>query len=200
MMLMMEKLAYFESPPSEVFDHLREGWSQMGYKMVHSDEETHEMVCTARSFHRVRVDIKTLCVPEGKGTVVQMLYSPALTPAGDRPMSMNAYVEKGVRHDLEDRMQSVLRQAGTPQPTSRENIHDHPEQLGDLDQIRRKAKRSTALMRMLLSLIVALLGTLMSYLHFNDIFAFGPYELWMSAALIGVIVFCVGLFSVIWAR
>ncbi len=199
-MLMIEKLAYFESQSSEVFEHLREAWEEMGYEINRADEKACEMICTAQSFHRVRVDIKILCVPEGKGTVVQMLYSPALTPAGDRPMSMNAYIEKGVRHDLENRMQSVLRKAGIPQPITRERIHDHPERLGDLDQIRRKAKRSTAVMRMILGLIVGLLGTLMSYLHFNDIFAFGPYELWMSAALIGVIVFCVGLFSVIWAR
>jgi hypothetical protein len=200
MMVVIETLARFTDAPQTVFQRLKTAWTDQGYEIVETDEKRLEMVCTAQSYRRVRVHIKTICFAEGDDTILQIIYTPALTPAMSRPVSLKPYVQRGVRADLEDRIRQVLNQGGSWMKTSHDEVHQQPERLEDPESIQKAARRSTAILQLFFGLGVAAVGALMSYLHFEGIFVFGSYELWLTAAVIGIIVFCIGLFGLIWGK
>jgi hypothetical protein len=199
-MFIIEKLVRYDVPIDTVFESLKQAWQEEGFEIVTVDEKGRELLCTAQSYRRVRVHIKTLCIREGSQTIVQMIYSPALTPVMSRPVSLKSYIQKAVKQDLETRMGQVLHQPGPWVKAERDQISQDEERLENPLSIRRKARKSTASIQMGIGLAVALIGSLMSYLHFNAIFMFGSYETWLTAALIGVIVFCIGIFNFIWGK
>ncbi len=196
-MFIIEKLVRYDAPIETVYENLKQGWQEQGFEIVTANENDQELLCTAQSFRRVRVHTKTLCLNEENHTIVQLIYSPALTPAMSRPVSLKSYVQKAVKQDLETRMRKVLNQAGVWEVVNRDQISDADERLKDPLNIQREARKSTTILQMGLALAVAMIGSLMSYLHFEGIFVFGSYEMWLTTALIGVIVFCIGLFNFI---
>ncbi len=199
-MFTLERLVRYDEEPSVIFQRLKANWHDQYFEIVEADEKTGELLCTAQSYRRVRVHTKTVCLSDQNGTVVQIIYSPALTPAMSRPVSLKSYIQKAVRQDLETRIKSVLDQTGNWVTITHDQVRDAETRLEDPLTINKKARKSTAILQLFLGLVVAGIGALMSYLHFEDIFVFGSYELWMSAAIIGVIVFCIAFFRLIWPK
>lgn len=194
----IEKMVYYAIPPSETFTRLLHAWEDQAFEIDIMDEEKRVMQCSGKVGYQKRVDVVNICIPQDSGTVVQMIYSPMLSPASSAPIGNLRASPPKVGEDLETKMIHALNAVGEWEAIKREAVKDHPERLEDPSTITRMTKKGKGGRRALLGLGLAALGTLMAYLNLSEIFILGPYQLWFIIAVLGVVILCLGLFSMVW--
>lgn len=198
--MVIERLAQFSDSPLAIFKKMQQAWQEQGFEIVDSRDKERIIHCSGRSYSRIRVDVLTQCFDWQGETLVQMVYSPRLTPVVSRPVNISPAGQEKVQSDLERQMTSVLDQVGEWAPVVHEEVENSGVVLSDpyLVSIRRKGamgRRST-----FVGLAVAVLGALMGYLNLSGILSLGSSELWLVIAVAGVFVFCLGLFNLVWGR
>lgn len=198
--MVIERLAQFSDSPLVIFKKMQQAWQEQGFEIVDSRDKERIIHCSGRSYSRIRVDVLTQCFDWQGETLVQMVYSPRLTPVVSRPVNISPAGQEKVQSDLERQMTSVLDQVGEWAPVVHEEVENSGVVLSDpyLVSIRRKGamgRRST-----FVGLAVAVLGALMGYLNLSGILSLGSSELWLVIAVAGVFVFCLGLFNLVWGR
>lgn len=198
--MLKEKLVCYDLPPSEVYRQLESGWLEQGFIIRVLDQDKGTLICTGRIVNRVRVDLFILCMPEGEGTAVQMIYSPLLTPALSRPTKLNNDAQEEVLDDLETRMMGVLNDIGDWQVVEPGEIQDHSERLEDPLNLRVLSSKKSILRQIGLGLALIAFGALMLYLFVSETWAIGSYTLWMIVSVVGITLFCTGLFRLTWQR
>jgi len=194
----IEKLVYFEIPPTETFTRLLDAWEDQAFEIDIMDEEGQVMQCSGKVGYQRRVDLVGICIPEGSGTVVQMIYSPLLSPHSFVPIAGMIESPTKIGEDLETKMIHVLDVIGKWQAISLDAVKDHPERLEDPLRITRMTKRGRGGQRALLGLALGTLGTLMAYINLSEVFILGPYQLWFIIAVLGIVILCWGLYSMVW--
>ena len=198
--MLKEKLVYYNFPPAEVYEGLLKGWLTEGFEQRMVDQEKGTLICTGKAGYRVRVDVFMSCIPEGEGTVVQMIYSPILTPGISRPVNISRVAQDEVMADLEARMNTVLADIGKWQAVNAEGIQDHPERLEDPFNLRVLSRKKTLVRQLWFGFSLIAVGVLMLYLVVSEALVIGSYTLWMIVAVVGIITFCAGLFRLVWRR
>ena len=197
---MIEKLVYYELPPSKAFNRLVNAWQNQAFTMDIADEEAMVMQCSGNVGYQKRVDVVGLCIPEGTGVVVQMIYSPMLSPASAGPMVELSAAPPKVGESLETKMMHVLNAIGAWEAINKEDVKDHPECLEDPMTITRITKKRNVGLRALIGLAIGALGTLMAYLNASEVLIIGPFQIWFIIAVLGVAILCWGLFSMVWRK
>lgn len=198
--MIIEKLVCYTESPTEVFERLQKAWQEQRFSIQALNQEKFEMVCKGFSYGRTRVDVSTHCIPIPDGTLVQMIYSPILTPVVSRPVSLSTTVNERVLEELDAKMDIVLNAAGSWEAVPDDLIETHAEHLQDPVMVQNNTRHEIAKLRMLIGLVVAVLGGVMTFLHVKDIFAIGSTNLWLTSAVLGVIIFSLGLFGLMWRK
>jgi len=185
MFMFMEKLARFDMAPEEVFKRMEAAWAEHGFFKQMSYKKLGSMVFGSRTEDKLRVDVKTNCLSEGTGTVVQMIYSPAVTPVSVRPVKLTKYAESklqsGVKHD----MLIVLNAVGDWKSVTREEIQDHPELLEDASNVQATPQSVLNRTMIYLGLGIIALGAVFYLLDYFKLFTMGSSTLWLDAILVG---------------
>lgn len=200
--MIIEKLAQYQDQPHGLFNKLQQAWKEQGFEIVGSQEKERIIHCTGRSYSRIRVDVLTQCFDLQDETVVQMVYSPRLTPAVSRPVNISPEGQEKVRSDLDQKMTAVLDQVGEWTPLPRQEVKSTGMVLPDpyFVSAHTSGKVGGGRLRIFIGLAIAALGASMGYLNLNEILALGSSELWLVIAVAGVFVFCLGLFNWVWGR
>lgn len=200
--MVIEKLAQYNNPPPETQLKLVKAWQELGFEVVDREGKDCIIYCSGRSYSRIRVDVVSQCFDLQDGTLIQMVYSPRLTPAVSRPVNISPAGQEKVRLDIDHKMTSVLDRVGEWTPVQRQNVERPGIALVDpyFVSLRSRAKSGGGRLRVFVGLAIAVLGVIMGYLNLNAILALGSSELWLVIAVAGVFVFCLGLFNWIWSR
>jgi hypothetical protein len=196
----IEKLVYYKLPPSETFTRLADAWVDQAFEIDIMDEEARVMQCSGKVGYQKRVDVVSICIPQGSGTVLQMIYSPMLSPASSRPIGDLSASPPKVGEDLDTKMTHVLNAVGEWEAITPDAVKDHPERLEDPLTITRMTKKGKGGQRALIGLAVGAIGTLMAYLSLSEVLILGPYQVWFILAVGGVAILCWGLFGMVWRR
>jgi hypothetical protein len=198
--MIIEKLVLYQISPSEAFDRLIEAWEDQAFIIDFRDDEALVMHCSGKVGYQKRVDVVGICIPEGTGTVVQMIHSPMLSPAFSGPIGESTASPPKVGEDLETKMIHVINKIGAWESISWDAVKDHPERLEDPLTITRMKRKGKSGQRALLGLAIGAFGTLMAYLNLSEILIIGPYQVWFTIAVLGVVLLCWGLFAMVWRR
>ena len=200
--MIIEKLAQYQDQPHSVFKMLQQAWKERGFEIVGIQEKECTIHCTGRSYSRIRVDVMTQCFDLQDETLVQMVYSPRLTPAVSRPVNISPAGQEKVRSDLDHKMTAVLDQVGEWPPVPRQEVDSIGMVLPDpyFVSALTSGRVGGGRLRVFIGLAIAALGASMGYLNLNGILALGSSELWLVIAVAGVFVFCLGLFNWVWGR
>lgn len=200
--MIIEKLAQYKDRPQVIFNNLLQAWKERGFDIVSSQEKDWLIHCTGRSYSRIRVDLLTQCLDLQDETLVQIVYSPRLTPAVSRPVNISPAGQEKIHSDLDQKMTAVLDQVGEWTPVPRQELESTGRVLPDpyFVSANTRGRGRGVKLRMFFGLAMAVLGALMGYLNLNGILALGSFELWFVIAVAGVFVFCLGLFNWVWRR
>ncbi len=185
MFMFMEKLACFDMAPEEVFKRMEAAWKEHGFFKQMSYKRLGSMVFGSRTEDKLRVDVKTNCIPEGTGTVVQMIYSPAVTPVTVRPVKLTKHAESKLQSGVKQDMLMVLNAVGDWKSITREEIQDHPELLEDASNIQATPQSVLNRTMIFLGLGIIALGVAFYLLDYFKLMTFGSSTLWLDAVLVG---------------
>lgn len=198
--MVIERLAQFSDSPLVIFKKMQQAWQEQGFEIVDSRDKERIIHCSGRSYSRIRVDVLTQCFDWQGETLVQMVYSPRLTPVVSRPVNISPAGQEKVQSDLERQMTSVLDQVGEWAPVVHEEVENSGVVLSDPYLVSIRSKGAMGRRSTFVGLAVAVLGALMGYLNLSGILSLGSSELWLVIAVAGVFVFCLGLFNLVWGR
>jgi len=126
--MFIEKLVCFKLIPEETFNRLETAWVDQGFHLRRDDRKFGALLYSGSGGHRIRVYVKTDCLPEGEGTIVQMIYSPAITPVFSRPIKLCAAAQEKLLDDMQVRMTKVLDAVGEWEAVTQEDGLDHSQE------------------------------------------------------------------------
>lgn len=198
-MMLVEKLARYDMAPGEVFDRLEAAWKKQKFVLRFSYKNYGEMVHAGNMAKKLRVDVKTKCIMEGEGTIVQMIYSPAVTPLTLRPGKLSDDEQKQLLQDIKHKMAMVLNDVGSWELVTRMDIHDHPELLEDTSRIQLIPKKAANRKLMLFGLGIAVFGLVLYLLSSSEVIGISS-ELGKDAAFVGLGVIGLGFLKTIWEK
>jgi len=200
--MIIEKLAQYQDRPNALFNKLQQAWKERGFEIIGSQEKDCIIHCTGRSYSRIRVDVVTQCFDLQDETLVQMVFTPRLTPTVSRSVNISPAGQEKILSDLDQKMTAVLDQVGEWTPVPREKVESTGMVLPDPYFVNAptSGKGGGGKLRVFFGLAIAVLGAMMGYLTLNGILALGSFELWLVIAVAGVVVFCLGLFNWVWGR
>lgn len=198
--MIIEKFTRYDTSQPEIFLALKQSFLDEGFEIFDMDEENQEIRFKGYVYHRVRVDLLAQCFDDDGRTLVQMIYSPLLSPLNAQPSNISKSAQIRVLEEIDQKMDSVMDKTGEGKLVSRENLNPEVFGLQDPQSVIYRSRRGKGWAQLLIGLTVALVGSLMSYLHINRIVVLGSTNLWLILAVLGVAVFCFGLFHAIWRR
>jgi len=197
--MLIEKLARYDMAPDEVFNRLEAAWKNQKFVSRFSYKKYGEMVHAGNLDRKLRVDVKTKCIMEGEGTIVQMIYSPAVTPLTLRPIKLSDEDEKQLLKDVRQKMALVLNDVGDWKSATREDVHDHPELLEDTSRIQLIPKKETDRKLMLFGVGIAVFGVALYFLSSYEVIGISS-ELGKDAAYVGLAVIALGFLKSVWEK
>ena len=196
--MIIEKFTRYDTSPAEIFRALKQNFLDEGFEIFDMDEENQEIRVKGYVYHRVRVDLLAQCFADDGRTLVQVIYSPFLSPFNSQPPNLSKSAQMRVLEEIEQKMDSVMDKIGDGKLVSRENLDREMFGLRDPQSVIYHRRRGKSWIQLLIGLVVALIGSLMSYLHINRIVMLGSTNPWIILAVLGVAIFCFGLFKAIW--
>jgi hypothetical protein len=196
--MLLSKLAKVQQRPSEVFSRLKQAWKEEGFDFRQEDVKNRTVLYAGQVGYHMRVDLKCVVFPEDTGSVIQLIYSPLLTPSVSRPTKLSSGSWEKLREDVSDKIVAVLNRVGDWQPIESVHIKDHPDRIEDPANVKPIIKPGRGLKRLLVGVTISAIGGLMAYLNASNTWQFGSYQLWTLVAGLGVIVLCIGLWGIFW--
>jgi hypothetical protein len=197
---MIEKLAQYPIPLADVFDRLTQAWAAEGYTLQSLQMEKAEMRYGGKIFNQFPVAVVTCCFPSDGGTYVQML------AAADQnaPQSGRARLIGGDEHLVDEKLaeivNAVLDKVGQRQPVSRTELESAGVVLATPEGVQTPTRRKNHWRMVLLGATLMTVGSLLAYLNLSRSISFGASGLWSFVALGGVLIFSIGLFSLMWRK
>ena len=197
---MIEKLVRFPAVLHDTFDQLTQAWSAEGFSVQSLHVERAEMCYRGKMFGQVRVDVGTYCYTAESSTYVQMVVTSGGRLPGTNASTMLMVDDDMLRQKVTEVMDAVLYRVGEYQVVSREDAQAEGIKLHDFEQDQRPVRRKNRWGIVMIGFILMVLGSLLAYLNLSMRISFGSANLWSFAALGGVLVFCMGIFSMIWGN
>ena len=197
---MIEKLAHYPIPLADVFDRLTQAWAAEGFTLQSLQMEKAEMRYGGKIFSQVPVAVVSSCYPAEDGTFVQML------AAADQsaPHSGRARLIAADDHLAEEKLAgivaAVLDQVGQWQTVSRAELESAGVILVTPEMVQTPSRRKNPWRMMLVGIVLMAVGSLFAYLNLTLSVSFGTSGIWSFIALGGVLIFSIGLFSLMWRR
>jgi len=197
---MIEKLAHYPIPLADVFDRLTQAWAAEGFTLQSLQMEKAEMRYGGKIFSQVPVAVVSSCYPAEDGTFVQML------AAADQnaPHSGRARLIAADDHLAEEKLAgivaAVLDQVGQWQTVSRAELESAGVILATPEMVQTPSRRKNPWRMMLVGIVLMAVGSLFAYLNLTLSVSFGTSGIWSFIALGGVLIFSIGLFSLMWRR
>lgn len=197
---MIEKLAHYPIPLADVFDRLTQAWAAEGFTLQSLQMEKAEMRYGGKIFSQVPVAVVSSCYPAEDGTFVQML------AAADQsaPHSGRARLIAADDHLAEEKLAgivaAVLDQVGQWQLVSRDELESAGVVMETKEMVQTPSKRKNPWMMVLVGVVVMVIGSLFAYLNLTRSVSFGTSGIWSFIAMGGVLIFSIGLFSLMWRR
>ena len=163
--MFIEILVSFVEPIEDVFFRFRYSISEQGFTIDKEDQQERTFFASSHS-NGTRVDIKGYCFMDSGRTVIQVFYSPALTPVWKRPLTLKSIEEISIITDLEKRLTATLNATGKWERIDHKEITENVEKLILPDNISKTSIRSTSGVRLVISFLIVLAGLVLSYLTF----------------------------------
>jgi len=197
---MIEKLAHYPIPLADVFDRLTQAWAAEGFTLQSLQMEKAEMRYGGKIFSQVPVAVVSSCFPAEDGTFVQMLAA----AEQNAPHSGRARLIAADDHLAEEKLAgivaAVLDQVGQWQTVSRAELESAGVILATPEMVQTPSRRKNPWRMMLVGIVLMAVGSLFAYLNLTLSVSFGTSGIWSFIALGGVLIFSIGLFSLMWRR
>ena len=198
--MIIEKLAVYKENPSSILDSLVGKFQEEGFELFNVLKERFEVRVKGSVYRRIRVDLSARCYEYQGNTLVQIIYSPLLSPSNARPINLPSSAEKHVLDEINQKMLSVLQNTGEHVLIYRENLDDESLELEDPQAVYYRGRRGKGRIQSGVGLLLIVLGSLMSYFQMKRLIVAGSTNFWLILAVLGVAVFCFGLFNMVWRR
>jgi len=151
-------------------------------------------------FSQVPVAVVSSCYPAEDGTFVQMLAA----AEQNTPHSGRARLIAADDHLAEEKLAgivaAVLDQVGQWQTVSRAELESAGVILVTPEMVQTPSRRKNPWRMMLVGIVLMAVGSLFAYLNLTLSVSFGTSGIWSFIALGGVLIFSIGLFSLMWRR
>ena len=197
---MIEKLALYPIPLADVFDRLTQAWAAEGFTLQSLQMEKAEMRYGRKIFSQVPVAVVSSCYPAEDGTFVQMLAAAEQNAPHSGRARLIAADDHLAEEKLAEIVDAVLDQVGQWQLVSRAELESAGVILATPEMVQTPSRRKNPWMMVLVGVVVMVIGSLFAYLNLTLSVSFGTSGIWSFIALGGVLIFSIGLFSLMWRR
>jgi len=195
----IKKLVQLQEPSSEIFDSLIHAWIAEGFSLKILEREERLVVCELE-LSPVEVEFFSKVIPSKEGCLVYIqCESRRISPgsdSGQRDMPgdgvKTAFCVKTI--------DQVLGRVGQWQEVSPADIGELANHLQDMRENKAPAQSQLSRMGVWLGLLLMIAGSLLSFLTARDVLDLVTAQVWIMLSVIGVFVFCFGLFSLIWRK
>jgi hypothetical protein len=140
------------------------------------------------------------CYPAEDGTFVQMLAAADQNAPRSGRARLIAEDDYQAEEKIAEIVDAVLDQVGQWQLVSRVELESAGVILATPEMVQTPSRRKNPWMMVLVGVVVMVIGSLFAYLNLTLSVSFGTSGIWSFIALGGVLIFSIGLFSLMWRR
>lgn len=195
----VEKLVQLQESSSEIFDSLIHAWIAEGFSLKILEREERLMVCELE-LSPVEVEFFSKVIPAKEGCLVYIQCGPKKITQGSDSGQRGMPGEGAKAAFCVKTIHQVLERVGQWQEVSPADIGELANQLQDMRENKAPAQSQLSRMGVWLGLFLMIAGSLLSFLTARDVLDLVTPQVWIMLSVIGVFVFCFGLFSLIWRK